>query len=53
MNTVIKPKKMPVQTPIFEPFPEPRTLPEGWDLSALMPGSNLPGEAKSEDFVDD
>lgn len=21
------------QGPIFEPFPEPRTMPEGWDLS--------------------
>jgi len=25
-----------VQTPIFDPFPEPRALPDGWDLSELI-----------------
>ena len=29
-----------VQTPIFEPFPEPRTMPDGWDLSELIPGQD-------------
>jgi hypothetical protein len=42
MKTINKPKKELVQTPIFEPFPEPRTMPEGWDLSALLPDSNPP-----------
>ena len=23
------------ETPIFEPFPEPQTVPSGWDLSEL------------------
>ena len=30
-----------VQTPIFEPFPEPRTMPDGWDLSELIPNQEL------------
>ena len=24
------------ETPIFDPFPEPKTMPTGWDLSALV-----------------
>jgi len=24
-------------TPIFDPFPEPQTMPSGWDLSGLTP----------------
>lgn len=49
MNTPAKPKKQLDQTPIFEPFPEPRTLPEGWDLSALLPASILPIDVQLED----
>jgi hypothetical protein len=26
-----------VESPIFEPFPEPNTMPSGWDLSGLTP----------------
>ncbi len=26
-----------VQTDCFDPFPEPRTIPSGWDLSGLFP----------------
>ncbi len=26
-----------VQNPIFDPFPEPQTMPSGWDLSGLTP----------------
>ncbi len=25
------------ETPIFHPFPEPSTIPSGWDLSRLTP----------------
>jgi hypothetical protein len=25
------------ETPIFDPFPEPQTMPSGWDLSGLAP----------------
>ena len=28
-------KKVP-ETPIFDPFPKPNTMPKGWDLSALV-----------------
>ena len=49
MNTPTKPKKEPVQMPIFEPFPEPRTMPEGWDLSGLLSGANPPVAEKFED----
>jgi hypothetical protein len=27
------------ENPIFEPFPEPQTMPSGWDLSGLTPNS--------------
>jgi hypothetical protein len=27
------------ETPIFHPFPEPSTMPSGWDLSGLVPDS--------------
>ena len=25
------------ETPIFDPFPEPNTMPSGWDLSSFTP----------------
>ena len=28
------------QEPLFEPFPEPRTMPEGWDLSGFNSDKN-------------
>lgn len=35
-----------VPEPIFDPFPEPQTMPSGWDLSALtldpVPASAAP-----------
>jgi hypothetical protein len=37
-----KPKKEPAQTPIFEPFPQPQTMPDGWDLSVLLSESASP-----------
>lgn len=27
------------ETPIFKPFPEPQTMPSGWDLSGITPDS--------------
>lgn len=24
------------QTPVFDPFPEPQTMPKGWDVSGLV-----------------
>jgi hypothetical protein len=46
MNT---PKKEIDHGPIFEPFPEPRTLPGGWDLSTLLSESNPPVDVQFED----
>jgi len=30
-----------IQTPIFDPFPKPQTMPSGWDLSGLDSTSSL------------
>jgi hypothetical protein len=30
------------QAPIFDPFPEPQTMPKGWDFSGLMTIESLP-----------
>ena len=45
------PKKMDsesAQTPIFDPFPKPQTMPSGWDLSGLVPTQNLSAVTESE-----
>jgi hypothetical protein len=34
------------ETPIFHPFPEPSTMPSGWDLSGLTPDPQ-PASAKA------
>lgn len=36
-------------TPIFDPFPEPRAYPSGWDLSGFLPASGLPAAEPAED----
>jgi hypothetical protein len=42
----------PIQTECFDPFPEPHTLPSGWDLSALFPELST-APASGEDPVPD
>lgn len=37
-------------SPIFDPFPEPNTMPSGWDLSGLIP--DLTPAATVEDSAD-
>jgi len=32
----------PADAPLFDPFPKPQTLPEGWDLSGLVQEPGLP-----------
>ncbi len=27
------------QAPLFDPFPEPQTMPSGWDFSGIFPES--------------
>jgi hypothetical protein len=52
MNIFNKPKKEVEPAPILEPFPEPRTMPGGWDLSALVSvpvSGDQPTEKKTTD----
>jgi hypothetical protein len=48
------PKKMKKESdaPIFEPFPKPQTMPEGWDFSGLTPESNQPAIEPAEDAAE-
>ncbi|GAB4532989.1 MAG: hypothetical protein Fur0018_21960 [Anaerolineales bacterium] len=39
-----------VSQPIFEPFPEPNTMPSGWDLGALS-SDPQPAPVSSTDAV--
>lgn len=34
--------------PIFDPFPEPRAYPSGWDLSGFESPSSLPSVPESD-----
>jgi hypothetical protein len=36
------------EDPIFDPFPEPNTMPAGWDLSGLVPDP-LPASVETTD----
>ena len=45
MNTPQTKETESAQTPIFDPFPMPQTMPEGWDLS----GFDEPAQAKSDE----
>lgn len=35
-------------SPLFDPFPEPQTMPKGWDLSELPPASSLPAAREAD-----
>jgi hypothetical protein len=37
------------EAPIFDPFPEPNTMPSGWDLSGLAPDPTPTSTAPAED----
>ena len=37
------------ETPIFHPFPEPSTMPSGWDLSGLTSGPQPAPAAPADD----
>ena len=50
MNTPTKMEKSNASdAPIFEPFPEPRAFPSGWDLSGFEAPSSLPAAQPAED----
>lgn len=39
-------------SPIFDPFPEPQTMPKGWDLSGFTSSANPPAvEPAGDDSV--
>ncbi len=46
-----------VQTSVYNPFPEPQTIPSGWDMSAFFsapePFDPAQGEPASADVADD
>ncbi len=37
------------ETPIFDPFPKPVTMPSGWDLSEITPDPQPAPVAQTED----
>lgn len=37
----------------YNPFPEPRTIPGGWDVSVFSPPSQLEQQLCSEDVAED
>jgi hypothetical protein len=41
-NTANESDRESISAEIFDPFPEPRTYPKGWDLSGFGSLSNLP-----------
>ncbi len=41
MNTPKATDQAAAQAPIFDPFPEPQTMPKGWDFSGLAPAKDL------------
>jgi len=49
MSTPNENPKVP-EAPLFDPFPEPRTMPSGWDLSGLLPDS---GPAPADQTADE
>ena len=38
--------------PIFDPFPEPQTMPSGWDLSVFIPDPGPVTVAQTEDDLE-
>ena len=42
-----------VQSPAYNPFPEPQTIPSGWDLSELTPTAKNDLEMAEDASVQD
>ena len=38
------------QSPCFDPFPQPQTIPAGWDLSGLFPAPQAASDPQAEDI---
>jgi hypothetical protein len=43
---------MTTQPEDHNPFPEPQTIPTGWDLSALLPAPTVDPAAESDDSAE-
>jgi hypothetical protein len=41
------------ESPIFHPFPEPSTMPSGWDLSGLAPDTQPAPAVPAVDDTED
>jgi hypothetical protein len=53
MNTPSNPDNPNIsEHPIFDPFPEPRAYPSGWDLSGFEAPSSLPAAQPAADEVE-
>jgi hypothetical protein len=48
-NTANKSDRESISAEIFDPFPEPRTYPKGWDLSGFDSTPNLPAVESAGD----
>lgn len=40
------------QSQYFDPFPQPQTIPAGWDLSALFPAPQSDSDQQVEDSAE-
>lgn len=38
-------------SPVFDPFPEPQTMPKGWDLSELAPSPSRFTESQPDNRI--
>jgi len=41
-----------VQTSAYNPFPEPQTIPSGWDTSGFFSSSQSPSDEQTDDSVE-
>jgi len=41
------------QSEAFDPFPQPQTIPAGWDLSGLFPTPALDSAEQDDDLADE
>ena len=51
MSTPTEDTNVP-ETPIFDPFPKPVTMPTGWDLSGLVSNPTPATDSSTDDKAD-
>jgi hypothetical protein len=52
MDTQPEPQDV-LQNSAYNPFPEPQTIPSGWDLSSLASPSQIDSALDEEDFAEE